>query len=334
LSPGSNDAATEADGLCSLISRNFDALRASRMGGRFQLGAASFRLHSSARNTIYRVAHQFNWFLKLARSGDIAPFVHEQIGSEIISGTLGTNADYAGARVIRISTAPPFVLSSTIEGRPLNTVFFTNVWTPTLRAQTTLEEHFETLGLLLAELHAAPPGGADMPDATTAPFRMLQRLLDQRQDRDRTTNAIASWLRAHARSDGGKTFIHGNLRFDNVLNVGSRLAFIDFENCGTGSAYQDVSRPVTELLLTRCVIGFPVRRATRCIDAFLRAYARRHSLDEQALNDFVTARIARYYMEAGNKNIVTRRIGGIPVSMRSIETVTLNALTHGDKPLW
>lgn len=316
------------------VERNFDALRSSRLGGRFRLGGASFRLHSSARNTIYRVAHRFNWFLKLARSGDITPFLHEQIGAELISGALGAHVDYAGARVIRASTAPPFVLSSTIEGRPLNTVFFTNVWMPTSQAQRMLEQRFATLGSLLAELHATTAVSSDTPGATTTPFRTVERLLDRRRDRDDTTATIESWLHERRRFDDGDTFIHGNLRFDNVLDVDSRLAFVDFENCGKGSAYQDLSRPVSELLLTRCVVWFPNQRADGCIQAFLRAYGRRLTYDEALLMDFVAVRIARYYVEGRTKSVLRRRVGGVPVSMRSIETVTRKALNAASGPLW
>jgi len=334
LSPETNDAAAEADELCLLVARNFDVLREARLGSNFHLEGASFRLHSCARNTIYRVAQGFRWFLKLARSGDVAPFLRERLGAELISRSLGDNASYAGSRVIRNSTAPPFVLSSTIVGRPLNSVFFTGVWVPTAHAQAALEERFDTLGSLLGYLHSTIIVPVDAPDATTTPFRTLQRLLEHSDERDSITDTIASWLDTRRRSDAGDTFIHGNLRFDNVLQVGSRLAFVDFENCGKGSAYQDLSRPVSELLLSRCVFCFPDQRAVRCIRAFLRAYGRRLAHDDLLLRDFVTARVARYYLESRHQSVWRRRIGGIPVSARRLEAVTMRAVGGASDPLW
>jgi Ser/Thr protein kinase RdoA (MazF antagonist) len=211
-------------------------------------------------------------------------------------------------------------------------LFFTRVWVPSASAETVLAKRFETLGTLLAELHAAALVAPDAIDATTTPFRTLRRLLDRSGEHDRTTRALASWLDIHERPDTGDTFIHGNFRFDNVLDVGGRLAFIDFENCGRGSFYQDLSRPISELLLTRCAMVFPVGRALRCAREFLQAYASRLSYEAGGLNDFVTARLGRYWLETRDEGISRRRIGGIPVSRSRVEALMLRA-TSGE-PLW
>jgi Ser/Thr protein kinase RdoA (MazF antagonist) len=181
---------------------------------------------------------------------------------------------------------------------------------------------------VLATLHANAKTSADAPEATTKPFEVVRGLLAAVTEPDAISDAIGLWYEGHVRVDEGTSFIHGNLRLDNVLNSSGRVGFIDFENCGRGSFYQDLSRPVAELLLTRALVAFPHARITRCIAAFLKGYAELLPSDETLLWDFVGARIARYYLETRRSRHMPGTVGGIPVLRRRLDELTSHVLAR------
>lgn len=329
MSPGTVDAGDEADWLCRLIETNAEALTAARLGQTFRLGDASFRLHAVDRNTIYRVSAQFNWFLKLQRAGDVHLMARECLGANTISQELGSRPDYGGARVIRVSTAPAYVLAATIPGKPLNRALAIESWLPSSEAGARLEQSFGTLGRLLATLHAHAQLPPNAPEATKRPFATLRKRLDLVTSRDAIVDAIDTWYETHHQSDQGRAFVHGNMRLDNVLREGARIGFVDFEHCGSGQFYQDLARPVTHLLQVRAVIAFPLGRVTRCLNAYLREYRSIHPYDPQQLNRFVGARLSRYYLETQKGGVLSTRIGGLPVSRSKLNRMTVAVLRNG-----
>jgi hypothetical protein len=318
----------EADRLCQLIENNADALRTAALGRSFRLDSAEFRLHATARNTIYRVRAGESWFLKLTRDGSPGAMVHERQGAWAIERAIGHASSYQGAPVTRVSLDPAYVLAAAIPGRPLNKDFLLLAWGLVPGASNTLTRSFATMGTLLATLHGAALVGPDMIAATTRPFQQLDQLLDRAKQPDETMRAIRAWRTAHSHSDEGHAFQHGNFRLDNILRVGDRLAFIDFENSGSGTIYQDLSRPVTELLLTRSLLMFPRRRVTQSIVTFLRSYAARQPFDDAALSDHVTARVARYYVESHARTF-RASIGGIPVSRQKLTALMMTLVERG-----
>lgn len=318
----------EADRLCELIEQNAGPLCTAAFGRSFRLGAAEFRLHATARNTIYRVRAGDSWFLKLTRDGSPGAMEHERQGASAIERAIGQHASYHGAPVTRVSLDPAYVLAAAIPGRPLNKDFLLLAWGIVPGASNTLTRSFATMGTLLATLHSDAPVGPDVVAATTRPFQQLDQLLDRAKQPDETMRAIRAWCVAHSHSDEGRAFQHGNFRLDNILRVGDRLGFIDFENSGSGTIYQDLSRPVSELLLTRSLLVFPRGRVTRSIVTFLRAYAARQPFNAAALSDHVTARIARYYVESYARGF-RASIGGIPVSRHKLTALMVTLLERG-----
>ena len=318
----SNDPSAEADWLCRLISEHAEALTSGRLGAHFQLAPASFRLHSRGRNTIYRVSGRFHWFLKLPRGGDEGPILRERLGAENTARALGELPEYCAPTVVRISARPGFVLTTAIPGESLNRVALTRTWIPGERAGTHVERCFANLGMLLARLHKDGRVTTDLPDATTTPYQTLRIMLAKVDEPDSIVDTIRTWCETRPGLDDRADFVHGNMRMNNVLAVGTRLAFIDFENCGRGSVYQDVSRPVSELLLTHCLWAFPHRRATRFLSAFLHAYASHHAYDPSLLWDSVGARVARYYLEFRTRAGAPARIGGLPVRGSCLRELT------------
>ena len=152
--------------------------------------------------------------------------------------------------------------------------------------------------------------------------------LDNQTERE-VTDAIAKWYSARARPDSGGSFIHGNMRLDNVLEVGKRVAFLDFEHCGAGPFYQDLARPVTHLLQVSAIAPFPRIRIIRCLNAYLKEYGRIHPFDWHELSVYVGARMSRYYLETQNSGMLATRIGGFPVSRSRIGALTTSVLKGG-----
>jgi hypothetical protein len=325
LSQEGVDIRSEADLLCDLVAAHAHPLRQGSLGSKFRLNDASFRLFAQARNTIYRVSGRFDWFLKLPTDGAGRAMEREHLGAAAITGALGTCPEYGGSSIIRVSTEPAFVLASTICGQAMNKVVFTESWLPGGTAANRLEMTFQTLGFLLATMHTRVSIAPGTPAATTRPFETLGAILTRTAETNVVTEAITKWYRHRRISDAGTSFVHGNFRLDNVIRVDGRLGFLDFENCGTGSPSQDLSRPISELLLTRCVPAFPRRRIARCIEAFVSAYASVRPYEPAELWDFVRARLGRYYIETLKKGPLRRRIGGLPVSRSSLDRLALHA---------
>jgi Ser/Thr protein kinase RdoA (MazF antagonist) len=322
------DLESEADRLCQLVEQNAGPLRTAALGRAFRLDTAEFRLHATARNTIYRVQAGEAWFLKLTRDGSAGAMTHERQGALAIENTVENHPSYQGARVTRVSLDPAYVLAAAIPGRPLNKDFMLLAWGIFPGASNTLTRAFATMGTLLATLHGKAPIGPDVVAATTRPFQQLDQLLDRAKQPDETMQAIRAWRISHSHSDEGHAFQHGNFRLDNILRVGDRLGFIDFENSGSGTIYQDLSRPVAELLLTRSLLVSPRGRVTRSIVNFLRAYAAQQPFDAATLSDHVAARVARYYVESHARRF-RASIGGIPVSRRKLTAMTVTLLERG-----
>jgi hypothetical protein len=299
------------------------------MGQAFRLGDASFTLHRSDRNTIYRVAGRFNWYLKLPRSGDRQIVAREHLGASLVAGTLGGRSDYGGSSVIRVSMSPTYVLATEIVGQPINRALVTRAWRPWPMASTGLERSFATLGRLLATLHGSARLPADAPEATKRPFATLDKRLQLVRTRDDVIETIVRWFAAHARPDSGDTFVHGNMRLDNVLMVGDRVGFLDFEHCGSGRFYQDLARPVTHLLQVSVIFPFPRWRIVRCLNAYLQAYSAVRRFDVDELNCYVGARLSRYYLETQHKSLLASRIAGFPVLRTRIAGLTTRVLNTG-----
>ena len=326
MSHGIAEHRAEAEWLCSVVARHADQLRRATFAREFQLDRASFRLHAKDRNTLYRVSAQFQWFLKMTPAGD-EQVGRERLGARVIAEALAGRSEYCGATVVRVGTDPSYVLASHVPGQPLSRALVTDAWRPTSGPSARLEEAFGTLGLLLATLHARSRIDADAPPATKRPFDSLKGAARRLRTADALSREIDACL---ARHSGGERsdFVHGNMRLDNVMVWNGRIGFIDLEHCGTGSFYQDLSRPVAQLLLTRAAVAFPHRRVAGYLGAFLRAYESVRPYDPRELNDYVFARLAKYCVD-NRRSAVPQRIGGIPILNKRLERLALALIDEG-----
>jgi Ser/Thr protein kinase RdoA (MazF antagonist) len=326
-SPAPGEVEREADTLASLIAGHAKALRAAALGPEFTLAGATFRLHGKARNTVYRITAGGQWFLKMPRVAGGGAIVRERLGAEIVGRALDGRPGYAAPGAVRVSDDPAFVLTARIPGEPFNRLLFTTGWWPGRSAHRALTRSFETLGRLLAILHARAALPSNLPPSTTRPFDKVAELLAGLNATNATTAAIAAWHAAGAGADDARTFVHGNLRLDNVLVASGRLGLIDFENCGSGPGNQDLSRPITELAIIRCVVIWPHDRMGQHVEALLRGYREVQPLDPRALAQHVSARVARYYLENFQRGPMQTRVGGVPVSRARLETLTRAAMS-------
>ncbi len=302
-------------------------MRTARQGQELRIEQARFVVYARARNTIYRVTGQYDWFLKLTRDGGAQPMEREGLGMSAIAGALSSHPLYQGAAVTRVSTKPAFVLASAIPGKPLNRLVLQECWMPGSAAGRRLEQTFARLGQLLATLHRDAVVGPALPSTTTRPFSTLEALLGRPGEPDAVVDALGVWLHAQERSDDGTAFQHGNFRLDNILRVGDQLGFIDLENCGFGTPWLDLSRPVSELLLTRSAAVYPRHRVTRCLVAFIHGYEAVLPVHKVHLLDHVRARLGRYYLEARDKGFRTR-IGGVPVQRARLARLVTGTLSR------
>ena len=209
--------------------------------------------HSTGRNLVYRVAAGRLWFLKLRRDGTADPMAREQLGADLTRRALAGNAFYYQAVATCVEVPSAYMLSLAIPGPALNAVLPRALWHPLPGGAHRMVDAFRQLGAIMAPIHAIVLPAPRPQPATTRPFATVGQLLDKPRTAAPLADRIRTWHTARGPADDGDTFVHGNLRLDNVLRVDRTLALIDFENCGTGSPYQDLSRPVSELLLTRCL---------------------------------------------------------------------------------
>ena len=326
MSHGTADARAEAAWLSGLVVRHADPLRQATFARKFQLERASFRLHAKDRNTLYRVSAQFEWFLKMTPPGD-EQVGRERLGARVITEALAGRPDYCGAAVVCVGTDPSYVLASSVPGQPLSRALVTDAWRPTREPSARLEEAFGTLGSLLGTLHSRSRIEADAPPATKRPFDSLKAARRHLRSEDALSRAVDACLGRHASLDRSD-FAHGNMRLDNVMVSAAGVGFIDLEHCGAGSFYQDLSRPVAQLLLTRAAVVFPHRRVAGYLGAFLRAYESVHPYDARELNDYVFARLAKYCVD-NRRSAVPQRIGGIPVLNKRLEHLALTTVREG-----
>jgi hypothetical protein len=330
LSQETTDRETEAEELNALVGARAVELAAATLGKSFTLAGARFQLYAKNRNTIYRVGKRFDWFLKLSPPVDSSVMPREQLGSDYCNRVLGGTAGYAGPFVTRVSLTPPYILAAALSGAPLTRALLLDAWAPWPAARQ--QAVFHTLGTLLSVLHADRTLPCDAPEATKRPFDVV-RTLAQRlvSTRDRTVLEIAEWSEASRGGNEPDSFIHGNLRLDNLLWTPRGIGFVDFEACGKGPRYQDASRPITQLMLLRASIAAPTRRIDRLLTAFMSSYGTAQPYDAASLGDWVAVRVARYYLESfGRKR--PGFIGGLPVLRPRLGALTSRLLRDGLQP--
>ena len=327
--PETADLRVEAERLREIVGNNFPSLINSPVDR--HIDGVSFRLFLQSRNVIYRVQGRFKWFVKLLGAGDPIAIPRERLGAATIAETLGSLSLFGGSPVTIVSEEPPFVVSTEVEGVSIDRVLARAALLPIRsgRESERLTHAFRTIGHLLAIVHTQAKLPGDAPEAEKREFKTLGKSLRRVERGDVVTKAIAAWYERHGQADRGEFFVHGNMRPDNLMRVGDRIAFLDFEHCGSGQFYQDLARPIAYLVQLTTVSPFARGSVRGCLRAYLTAYRKVHAYDVDLLNAFVNARLARHYLQARNKGLFARRIAGMPVSRAKLTRLMTASLQSG-----
>jgi len=333
-------AANEADTLCELIEQNYATLREAQLGERAMLGGAAFRLLQTDRNTIYRIKclskkgsdplnrggltpfrigskARLRWYLKIPRRG-AAEWIRQEIrGAEAVRESLEGHPGYRHPAAIRASTDTPYLLCAEVPGRTLNRQLYLACWMRRLSAARRVRQAFYYLGDALARLHAVSgefPGISPLRDAAAS----LDASIRRTQPGDGTLDAIARWAERNGRGDAPRTFVHGNLKMENVLVRDDRVCLIDFENCGCGTPYDDLSWPVSQVALLETLVFFPWKPGLDALQALLEGYRNSNTYSAELLLRYVTMRVSQYYVDTCCPRFTRPRVAGIPIRRRRL----------------
>jgi Ser/Thr protein kinase RdoA (MazF antagonist) len=173
-----------------------------------------------------------------------------------------------------------------------------------------------------------------IPLASRHPAASLSKAIDKITVSDTISRSIEKWIdRQHEKKVDHK-FVHGNLRLDNVLVAGNKVCLIDFENCGYGPIYTDLSWTCSLILLTRTLPLFPWKRAQFALNSFLDGYKRVSAYDHEILHQFVTMLLCYHYIDAFYLGKMRAKwIAGIPVSKSRFQHLLVRMLEGKVDPM-
>ena len=148
---------------------------------------------------------------------------------------------------------------------------------------------FERVGRSLARFHLAAPFAE-----TVATNRRIDQLVLRWPATGCAPNAVVEAALAFVRQQPSlvpDAVIHGNMQMENVIAEHSGVTFIDFENCGFGSRYEDLSVLCSQLLLTETLVWFPPRVSHEAMTALLDGYCANGECRMDVLQTSVGARL-------------------------------------------
>lgn len=282
----------------------------------------------------------FRWYLKMPREKWPKMVSREILGAEIVRKTLGSHRGYFHMDAIRASEADAYILYSEIPGRPLHLAFYRECLVPVpngikryLIPSTLLTKTFRHFGDAIARFHvyqnpnkeslpwlASQARGLErkypsyIPPTNRHPAASLRKIIDKITASDAISRTIFRWVEKQQEHTVDHSIVHGNLRLDNVIVYDGKICLIDFENCGHGPLYTDLSWICCLILLTRALPLFPWRRAQLALRSFLDGYKSVSDYDREILLQFVTMRLCDFYIGTYYSGHVRAKIAGIPVS--------------------
>ena len=157
---------------------------------------------------------------------------------------------------------------------------------------------------------------------------MLRFAIGRIKEPDAVSRAIVRWAEEQV-PQRPVALVHGHLRFDSVLVSNDRLCLIDFEDCGRGSIYDDLSFACSHVLVTRAVVLFPSSRARVALSSFLRGYRGRHEYRQDLLLQGITMHMSRTYISAHCSAANRATVAGLPLSKSRLQRLVMGLL-RGD----
>jgi aminoglycoside phosphotransferase len=305
----------EIETVAPVVEAHLEELRRCALGKRFRLSGVRFALLKADRNVLYRVRRAGVWFLKMPSRRDSDAITREATGFRCASDALMGDAGYRMPRAVMWSEKDAYLMTAEIAGQPLNRFFYcAAVWLkrqPLMQVRTA----FARVGRSLARFHLAAPLAE-----TVATNRRIDQLAVKWPAKGCAPDAVVEAALAVVRqrlSLVPDAVIHGNMQMENVMAEHSGVTFIDFENCGLGSRYEDLSVLCSQLLLTETLLWFPPRVSHEAMTALLDGYSANGECGMDALHTCVGARLIEYYL--GFVAAKGARVAGVPVSAAKLE---------------
>ena len=324
----SDSMAREANFLCYSIGSRQEGLRKADFGRKISIDNAVFSVVQSDRNIVYRISKNYHWYLKMPHDGGEEPIIREIAGAENITNSLATQEGYLHPLVVRASTNSSYVLYSEIPGQKLNIAFYSGCFIPFLGRSKELKIGFSNFGQALGVLHRSNSSAKD-PIATRDLVSEVRRTRTEINQSDSTLHLIDSYLKSNSiKQASPTTFIHGNLKMENILFGSNKICFIDFENCGYGSPYEDLSWPASQIILTRSIFGFPWKTAYQTLSKFFEGYRSNFAYEKEPLLRYITLRISLYYLQILLGKMRKPKIAGLPIRMSSLQKMISDLISE------
>lgn len=307
-----NSALAEADELCGLIDEHADTLRQSAAHRANKLSSFTFRRLATGRNVVYRVSGRRTWFLKLAKEENTVERIScEALGAEFVRTQLAGCEGYESPDVVRVSHDNQYTLCSAIPGRQLSRLFYVASVFPFLHTKSRMLRAFRNLGECLALLHSGHVD-SETPVSRRSGRQMLQMELERVTNGDEVVDVIQDAEKSF-KSDFPQTWIHGNMKFENIIEREGKVGILDFETCGLGSPMDDLAGICTHLRLVQLISMFPGSAARDADDCFLKSYAAHRAFSQESLQEAIAIQFCRYFVRAYVLQIQSARIAGLRV---------------------
>lgn len=319
----------EAEQIGRILAEHASQMRTAPSRGKRRIDGIEFRFFRADRNVIYRITGRHRWYLKLP-TRKIANIVRrEQSGAAGAAEALADDPCYRDCGSARFSVDDGYILYPQLPGITSNRLLYRACYSLRRSSATTANELFAAIGRALARLHSYQPD-TGLPPANRSAKAAMAHTLERVSQQNGIAASIGRWFQEASVDPVGQVpLVHANFTLENVLTAGGKFTFIDFENCGAGVVYDDLSLAGSRLLLTEAIRWFPHKRARAALSAFLAGYREIGHLDGDEFQRYVALRVARFYLENYARGKKVARVGGIPLSRSRIERI-LWALQKGE----
>ena len=313
----------EADILCLISEKYKDEICRIECGDKMLIEGKSFICVSSDKNIVIRVEGYFEWYLKFSLKEEWVR--HEIIGAKAARTQLANFDGYNHPKSIRASINHRYTLYSASEGKCFNRLLLRSCAIRRSKISKTTSSGMENLGATIGLLHSYE-SPSDMQSISPTIISYLEKYLKHIKE----DNLILDRINKHVLSTNLKrqhqTWIHGNIKSEDIFFSGSKVSIIDFGTFGKGSPYEDLTNLCTYLILFRTVPTFPWKTPRIAMNSLLNGYLLRRNIDREELLAYVRLGIFRYYLKNSvmHKGIPT--LSGMPVSKKRLEKLVFQLL--------
>jgi len=298
---------SEVSNLTESVEENLPHLRQVDLGSRFQLGQAQWQLLAGAdKNVVYQIRAEETWYLKVSRVEPHEGIAREEESARLVRRVLENYPNHQPA-CVRANVADGWMLSLAVKGIFLNNALYRASFLPTPSRRQSVLASFEKFGRMIGTLHS----GGDEPNLPRFRKPTAREEFDGQLKRCSPDATMVNELANYAEQieeDSQPALLHGNLRRENIFCYRDQVSLIDFEDCGTGSKYDELSKFVAGLLMLRTLTWFPWRLGAQAAGRFLSGYGETNNFNPAHLRDALLLRIGKQYLGIlrGKKTTVMR----------------------------